>query len=63
MFFASEVVSPTPEDKAIPPVYRINPPLAKETAVASPASAAMKDHAGEGAEKRELSYTVSGNAN
>lgn len=45
MFFASEVMSPTPEDKAIPPVYRINPPLAGETAMASPASAAMKDHA------------------
>lgn len=45
MFFTSEVVSPTPEDKAIPPVCRINPALAVETIMASPVAAAMKDHA------------------
>lgn len=45
MFFTSEEVSPTPEDKTMHPACRVNPLLAEETVMASPAAAAMKDHA------------------
>lgn len=44
MFFTSEEVSPTPEDKAMRPACRINPSLAEETVMASPAAVDMKDH-------------------